>query len=71
MDGCPSFFAFKKSKNLEKGVWHLWHRVASLIISKIGRISVVAHVWHHVASHCYIDDCCGMSVAFSIQIQEM
>ena len=32
----------------------MWHRVASLIISEIERISIVAGVWHHVASHYHI-----------------
>ena len=49
----------------------MWHRVASLIISKIEKIPVAAGVWHYVASYWHIGDRCGMSVAFSIQIQEM
>ena len=32
----------------------MWHRVASLIISEIEQISVVAGMWHHVASHHHI-----------------
>ena len=47
----------------------MWHRVASLIISEIERSPIVAGVWHHVASHRRISDCCGMSVALSIQTQ--
>ena len=58
MDGCPFSFAFKKSKNLEKGVWHLWHRVASLIISEIEHKFVVATMWHRVAFHRLVGACC-------------